>query len=130
MKLLRILLVMVFMPLSVVACEGAVETRVKTDSITQDATTPATTTPAATTQEVFKYDGSRQCEKGSGTELAVMSEQLQAAGVDVLKARQGADGRMHPMVCGAGTGRINIFEINQQNVETAESLGFKRLQTP
>ncbi len=78
---------------------------------------------------VFNYDGSRQCEPGSGTALDVMANQLTRAGVRVISARKGNDGRMHPMVCGGNTGVINIFEIKEQDIETARSLGFKDFQT-
>ncbi len=82
----------------------------------------------AATRIIFNYDGSRQCEPGSGIALDTVANQLTEAGVRVISARKGNDGRMHPMVCGGNTGVINIFEIDAQDIDTAKALGFLDFQ--
>lgn len=74
--------------------------------------------------DVFKPDGSRQCEPDSGESIAAMREQLTAAGVQVHAARTTMDGMHHAQVCGAPTGRIHVFTIDAAAAETAADLGF------
>ena len=78
--------------------------------------------------EIYHYDGSLQCEPGSGTSLEEMGKTLESAGIEIISSRTGHDGRMYPAVCGAGTGRINIYEINAQQLKQAEALKFKPYQ--
>lgn len=80
--------------------------------------------------EVFKPDGSRQCEPDSGTPPAAMRAELEAAGVTVHAARTGSDGMMYPQVCGALTGRINVFTIDPAALDDARALGFMPLGEP
>jgi hypothetical protein len=75
------------------------------------------------TLKVYRSDGSRQCE-GGAISLDDMSAQLEAAGIEVLCAQQGHDGLMHPAVCGASSGRLNIFTIRAAAAERARELGF------
>lgn len=79
-----------------------------------------------TTAEVFRYDGSRQCENSSGISLEEMAKQLESAGIKVFASRKGSDGRIYPAVCGGGTGRLNIYSIDAQQLAQAKELGFKR----
>ncbi len=73
---------------------------------------------------VFKTDGSRQCDKRSGTALDVMEREL--AGIPVYAKEKRPDGLMHIQVCGSPTGMINLFEIDQTNLKQAEERGFRR----
>jgi hypothetical protein len=74
--------------------------------------------------DVFKPDGSRQCEPDSGTPIAAMRKQLTVAGIEVHAARTTTDGMHHAQVCGAPTGRIHVFTIDAAAAETAADLGF------
>lgn len=92
------------------------------------APTPSATTaaPASTPLQVFKSRGSVQCgDRGTAPEL--MRAELERAGVRVLSARCGSDGRMYPAVCGGATGEINLFEIDTGDAERARALGFAPL---
>ncbi len=80
-------------------------------------------------QKVFKYDGSVQCNPGSGTPLDVMALELTGAGIDVICSQQGHDGMAYITACGAGTGAINIYTIHSANIADAEALGFKSVLT-
>lgn len=77
------------------------------------------------TVEVFRADGSLQCEPDSGTPPEVMAAQLTAAGIAVQGSRIGHDGLMRTAVCGAPTGRLNIFRIGGEDLATARTLGFE-----
>jgi len=83
-------------------------------------------TAAAGTARVVKAIGSLQCS-GGGTPLPVLSRQLEDAGVTVIAARCGNDGRMHAARCGGADGRIGIFEIPASATPAAEKLGFVAL---
>ena len=82
--------------------------------------------PASTPLQVFKPRGSLQCE-GRGTAPELMRAELERAGVRVLSAQCGSDGRMVPAVCGGATGEINLFEIDAEDAERARALGFAPL---
>lgn len=73
--------------------------------------------------KVFKYDGSVQC-KNSGIPLDKMARELLRKGIDVSCSHKANDGMMRPAVCGAGTGTINVYQINPENLTDAEALGF------
>ncbi|RMX07968.1 hypothetical protein D8I35_02250 [Corticibacter populi] len=74
--------------------------------------------------EVVKPLGSRQCE-GGGSTLEQLQVQLAGAGVRVLAAAQGSDGRMYPAVCGAPDGRVGVFTIPAGQVDAAANAGFQ-----
>ncbi|MFN3786138.1 MAG: hypothetical protein ACK4RS_04795, partial [Thiothrix sp.] len=78
--------------------------------------------------DVYKYQGSRQCE-GGGVSLADMQRQLQMAGVAVNRADCGMDGMMYPAFCGGADGRINIFSIDTRNTNAAFAQGFRPLSS-
>jgi len=75
---------------------------------------------------LYKSFGSVQCT-GGGVSFEVMQQQLTAAGIQVLSANCGTDGRMYIAVCGAGDGRIGIFEVPATQAEAALALGFAPL---
>ena len=76
----------------------------------------------------YKSFGSVQCT-GGGVSFEAMQQQLTAAGIQVLSAHCGTDGRMYIAVCGAGDGRIGIFEVPEKQAEAALALGFAPLST-
>jgi hypothetical protein len=82
--------------------------------------------PAATV-EVFRPDGSLQCEPGTAIALATMALELTDAGIAVLDSHKGDDGMMRPAVCGAPTGAINVYRIDAADLAGAEGLGFHPL---
>lgn len=72
---------------------------------------------------VYKEDGSLQCGKGKAVSVTEMQKEL--GSIVVLNAENRPDGLMHAQVCGAPTGRINVYKIPAQNKEQALKLGFK-----
>jgi len=78
--------------------------------------------------KIYKPDESLQCEEDSGIDLDTMSEELINAGIDVMCAEKGNDGRPVVLACGFPGGGINIFVINKSNLPDAEILGFKPLE--
>lgn len=79
--------------------------------------------------EVYKYDGSLQCERGSEIPLEDMAGELTAAGIEVQASRKGTDGLAHIAVCGASTGNVNVYTIPSDALSRAEELGFRVLVT-
>ncbi|MAT64768.1 MAG: hypothetical protein CMN57_03905 [Gammaproteobacteria bacterium] len=77
---------------------------------------------------VYKYDGSVQCEE-SGVAVEEMRLELTRAGVEVLCGRKAQDGRAYPAMCGAATGRINVYTIQASDLVRAQGLGFKSVET-
>ena len=79
---------------------------------------------SSATVAVFKHDGTQQCGLGKEVTLANMAASLEAAGVTVLASRKADDGKQHIQLCGAPTGRINVFEIPSASRSAAQKLGF------
>lgn len=71
---------------------------------------------------VARSDGSKQC-KGSGISESTMQKELK--GITVYSSKKDHDGLMRIQVCGADTGRFNVFEIDAKDLEKAKSLGFE-----
>jgi hypothetical protein len=78
------------------------------------------------TVRVFTYAGSLQCSPGSGASLAEMAAPLKDAGVRVVRAVCGRDGLLTTARCGAGDGRIGIFEIPAADLKKADSLNYQK----
>ena len=74
--------------------------------------------------EVAKYDGSLQCEMGRPVSLNEMEKELRAANIAVQAKAKKPDGIQHPQMCGASTGRMNVYRINTSDWEKARVLGF------
>ncbi len=75
--------------------------------------------------QVFKHDGSRQCE---GRGLAVAEMQKELDGVKVLSAgKMVRQDVMFAAVCGGGTGRVNVYTIPASSLSAAEARGFRLL---
>ena len=72
---------------------------------------------------VFKYDGSKQCGVGKAIPLKVMAKQLK--GIKIFSKENKMDGLMHSQVCGAATGRANVYEISKDDLEKAQAKGFE-----
>lgn len=77
--------------------------------------------------KIYKYAGVRQCEADSGISLEDMQNELSDAGIDVICAAVGNDGKSYITLCGADTGTINTYVIKRSNLSDAEQLGFKPL---
>src|SRR5438105_724350 len=74
--------------------------------------------------EVFKADGSLQCEASTSTGLDQMAKELTGAGISVLSMRKANDGLIHIALCGTSTGAVNVFQVDAGALEKARSLGF------
>lgn len=77
------------------------------------------------TVQVYKSDGSRQCE-GAGLSAEIMQQELDgirvyAAGKSVLQ------GVAFPAACGYGTGSVNVYTIDAKRQAEAEKRGFNVL---
>ena len=79
--------------------------------------------------EVYKYDGSLQCQRGEEMSLEAMAEELSSRGVEVIASRKGSDGRMRIAMCGASTGRLNVYTIPSKSLPLAREQGFELLVT-
>lgn len=78
--------------------------------------------------EVYKSDGSRQCETESGVSPQTMQAR-ELADVQVLSARRDALRDMaFPAVCGGMTGSVNVFTIPAADWEKVHARGFARWQ--
>ena len=73
---------------------------------------------------IYKADGSRQCEPGSGTSVSAMAQALTNAGIAVFSSRGDHDCLFRPALCGTATGTINIYEIPANRLSQAQDLGF------
>ena len=73
---------------------------------------------------VYKYDGSQQCGLKKGIPVAEMAKSLKS--IKVFSQENRSDGLMHIQVCGAPTGRANVYEIYTKDLIKAESFGFKK----
>lgn len=78
--------------------------------------------------QVYHHDGSLQCEPDSGIPLEQMAAELEAAGIETLDSRTGHDDLARMAVCGAPTGNINIYTIDEADLQAARALGFERLE--
>jgi hypothetical protein len=73
--------------------------------------------------KIFKYDGSLQCGMGKGISAEEMQKEL--GSIVVYSAINKDDGLMHIAMCGANTGKVNIYEIGKADLKKAQELGFK-----
>lgn len=86
----------------------------------------ANPTPTQSTVRVFKSMGGVQCAD-SGSNLTTLTQALEAAGLKVLSASCGTDGRMRAAMCGVPDGRIAIFELAAEDAPAATKLGYAAL---
>jgi len=89
----------------------------------ETADTPVQFDASGSIVKVFRSRGSLQCA-GGGSTPAVMQDTLSKAGIAVSSSACGNDGLLHPAICGASDGRINIFTIPRSKLAEAQTLGF------
>ncbi|MEY4564780.1 MAG: hypothetical protein RLZZ618_4057 [Pseudomonadota bacterium] len=75
---------------------------------------------------LYRGDGSVQCE-ASGKSITATRSELEVAGVQVLDATCGNNGRAQIAMCGSATGRIHIVAVPGRQVQAARALGFAPL---
>src|SRR5687767_1630923 len=71
----------------------------------------------------YKSRGTGQCGP-AGAPLSDFQRQLADAGVRVVAASCGTDGRAYPAACGSPDGAIVIFELPAEQMPLAVSLAF------
>ena len=76
---------------------------------------------------IFKYDGSLQCQQGKALSVKKMQSELERQNIKIYKAEKANDGMMHPQSCGSTTGNINVYDIQNSDLEKAIKLGYKKL---
>jgi hypothetical protein len=81
--------------------------------------------PDTETIEVAKYDGSVQCEEGSGISLTKKQSYLTDKGIKVLASRRVHDCLMRAQVCGQPTSVLNVYQIRKNDLDAAKMLGFQ-----
>lgn len=108
-----------------IACSGTTETS-STDA--PDSMPRKPDRPDLRIIEVFKSDGSIQCEEGEVT-VEVMMEELTRATIEVFSWRKDHDGLPRTAVCGNETGRINVYGIAAEDGRRALEIGFKLFHT-
>lgn len=134
--------------LALVGCTGENTTPVAQVAVlpsTSPVTTPTMPAPVGTTSEPTTSDapnnaiidrvwvhissGARQCEF-PGHSLEVTANTLTEAGVDVLDSHCGViTGMMSAAVCGGPTPAINLHEIPQSQLEQAQSLNYRTVES-
>lgn len=72
---------------------------------------------------VFKYDESKQCQAWAGITLEQMERDLEP--VKVLSRKKKRDGFERIQVCGSTSGIANVYEIYEDDLETALKKGFQ-----
>lgn len=84
--------------------------------------TAAETMPAIYAQ-VYRHDGSRQCEGGTGIPAAEMQRELQ--GIRVYAAEHlPYSGLAVPAACGYPSGAVNRYTIDARDIKAAQQKGF------
>jgi hypothetical protein len=71
---------------------------------------------------IYKSDGSKQCAQASAISVEQMAAELKD--IKIYSKEKRSDGRMHPMVCGGSTGKINVYEISESDLPAAKLLLF------
>lgn len=79
--------------------------------------------------QVYKYDGSKQCEKISEISVGKMGTTLKEIGIPVICSYKSSDGMMRPQMCGHSTGKINVYEIPSEHLSRAVEAGFKSVKS-
>ncbi len=72
---------------------------------------------------VFKADGSLQCQPDTGKSPEKMAQDLGPMKIHSQKSVH--DGKMRVQLCGTPTGQINVYEINSEDLQKAQAVGFK-----
>lgn len=79
--------------------------------------------------KVFKPDGSLQCGMGASISPEEMGKELRDKGIRIKSASKQSDSLMRIQVCGSPTGMINVFEIQNSNLDMVKKLGYKELKS-
>ena len=75
---------------------------------------------------LYVYAGSRQCS-GGGKSIASVSQELKAAGIEVVSAQCGHDGRMYAATCGNPDGEILVVKVPGSQSAAARRMGWRAL---
>lgn len=78
--------------------------------------------------EIYKPEKSIQCQPNTGVTEGELKAELRSLGIEVSSYRMGYDRNVYSTACGRPTGRIHIFSIRPEDVSTAVSAGFRRLE--
>ncbi len=103
-------------------CRSVKEAQKTPEQIQREALAPANTN-SKTRILVYKYDGTLQC--GMGKQIGLDEMKAQLKGVNIFSAENKSDNLMHVQACGTPTGRANVFEIDNSQIETAKKAGFQ-----
>jgi hypothetical protein len=82
--------------------------------------------PPAPRAWVTHSAGTLQCGAGA-PDIARLTRELQAVGVEPQQVQCGHDGRTRPMMCGAPDGRLVAFLLRARDVQAAQRAGFAPL---
>ncbi len=77
--------------------------------------------------EIYRPDGTKQCGMGEEISLESMEKELNSIGVETLDRRKGQNNLFRTVVCGAPTGKVNIYKIYSSDLKRVEPLSFKLL---
>src|ERR1700730_14786234 len=85
---------------------------------------------SADTVKVFRYDGSLQCGMGQAVPLDEMAKELTAVHIRVLSSEKSVVSGFIIALCGAPTGRANVYEITKDDLPRipTDRQGVKRFQ--
>ncbi len=106
-----------------------IHTQDKLPTIASNDLTPPAPEPKATemTDEkrvlVYKNDGSLQCSKVKAQSPEEMVKELK--GIKIFSSVKKSDGLMHVQACGTPSGKVNVFEILEKDLPSAQKKGFK-----
>jgi hypothetical protein len=103
--------------------DGNCRSQSKASSNSRAAMTQKAPRTAQDSVKIYKYDGSLQCGQGKKISLEEMQKELQ--GISVYSSKNQPDGLMRTQVCGAPTGRANVYEIDRSQLTEAKKRGFK-----
>lgn len=81
---------------------------------------------------IVRSDGSKSCDaEDSGEALEVGAKLLRENGIRVVESKKIFDQKMHIMMCGAETGRLNAYRIAKSDLPVALGIeGFKKVSPP
>lgn len=108
--------------LSMVACQSGNCRSNRTESETKTVEAQVSKSPQNRIK-VYKYDGTLQCGMGKAISSTDMQKELN--GITVYSVENKNDGLMRVQVCGAPTGKANVYEIDKTSLEKAKTHGFK-----
>lgn len=99
---------------------------------TSASSAPAAVSAASSSTEetiwVTKSDGSKSCGAKKGIPLEAGKKALTQAGVRVITASKGNDGKVYIQSCGAPTGKVNAYKIPKADLQRASELGYKEAE--